>query len=483
MVFSSTIFIFLFLPVVLLLSFLSRKKFNNLVLLFASLFFYAWGETIYVLIMVVSIFINYFFGLLIERFRKDKVVKWLLFCAVTLNMGMLGWFKYANFCVYNINELLKTFGLSLGPVDSVHLPIGISFFTFQAVTYIVDIYRGQAKAQKNFINIALYISLFPQLIAGPIVRYRDISSEISCRSIRLDKFAEGVRRFIVGMGKKVIIANPMGEVTDQIMAIPAEGLTFSLAWLGAVCYSLQIYFDFSGYSDMAIGLGRMFGFTFPENFRYPYIARSIREFWTRWHISLSSWFKDYLYIPLGGNRVSPLRTYVNLYIVFFLCGLWHGASWNFVMWGMLHGGFLVLERIGLSKLLNLLPPPIQHAYALLVILIGWVFFRIDNFFDIVVYLKSMFGFAAGNGVEYHLALYLDKQKIAALIVGIFFCMPAANLYTAAKSRIFPLKNRAGAYAFQWCGMFIESLVLILIFFLSSILIASGTYNPFIYFRF
>ena len=326
MVFSSILFIFLFLPFTLSLYFLVGKKHRNIFLLFASLIFYAWGEGIYLLIMLVSIFINYLCGLLIDNHRGTNKSRGYLTIAVVLNLGILSFFKYANFVVNNLNSILSGLGLGQLFLPPVHLPIGISFFTFQALSYVIDVYRNKAPVQKNILNLGLYISLFPQLIAGPIVRFSHIAKQIVSRTTSRANFTEGIRRFLFGLAKKVLIANPLALVTDQIYALPTSELTIGLAWLGTFCYTIQIYFDFSGYSDMAIGLGRMFGFHFLENFNYPYICKSIREYWARWHISMTTWFRDYLYIPMGGNRRGPFRTYFNLVTVFVLCGLWHGRT-------------------------------------------------------------------------------------------------------------------------------------------------------------
>ncbi|MGD8338870.1 MAG: MBOAT family protein, partial [Desulfobacterales bacterium] len=378
MLFSSIIFLFQFLPLCLLLYFLAGKRLRNLLLLIASLVFYAWGESYYVLLMLVSILVNYLCGLMIDRYRGRQAARGFLIAAIAFNVLSISVFKYANFLVDNLNTLLSQIGA--GPIElaPIHLPIGISFFTFQAMSYAVDVYRRDAPVQRNPLNIGLYIALFPQLIAGPIIRYHDIAAQLIRRRVRLDDLSYGIERFVVGLGKKVLIANQVAIIADQVFSFPYETLTPGVAWLGVLCYTLQIYFDFSGYSDMAIGIGRMFGFHFLENFNYPYISRSIREFWRRWHISLSSWFRDYLYIPLGGNHRGPLRTYLNLLIVFFLCGLWHGASWNFVIWGLLHGLFLVIERLGFEKILNRWWSPLRYLYVMLVVCTGWVFFRAEN---------------------------------------------------------------------------------------------------------
>jgi len=347
MLFSEPVFVFLFLPLLLLGYALTPRAAQNTLLLLASLLFYAWGEGFFVLVMLGSIAFNYLVGLLLEAGRGRRRLRPLaLLLGVAGNLALLIVFKYAGFLVTNLNLLLAGLKLPALPVPALHLPIGISFFTFQAMSYVIDVYRDRIPVQKHPLRIALYIALFPQLIAGPIVRYQHIARQLTRRVVTRPGLAEGIRRFILGLGKKMLLANVLAVPVDKIFAIPAHQLTTSVAWLGVVCYALQIYFDFSGYSDMAIGLGRMFGFRFLENFRYPYLARTITDFWRRWHISLSSWFRDYVYIPLGGNRRGPLRTYRNLVIVFLLCGLWHGASWTFVAWGLFHGLFLAIERLG-----------------------------------------------------------------------------------------------------------------------------------------
>lgn len=345
MVFSSTAFLFLFLPIVLVLHFVLRGvRFRNVLLLLASLLFYAWSEQGIVLLLIASIVLNYSFGLGIDRCKDSAQARTLLIAAIAMNLAVLAYFKYTSFLIGNLNWLLAQFHWSEIKAPKIHLPAGISFFTFHAISYIVDIYRRSASAQRNPIKLALYFDFFPQLIAGPIVRYHDIESQLDRRSITLDDVSIGIQRFVIGLAKKMLVANTLAQPADEIFAIAMPQLTPGVAWLGIVCYTLQIYFDFSGYSDMAIGLARVFGFRFLENFNYPYVARSIREFWRRWHISLSNWFRDYLYIPLGGNRCSPRRQYFNLLVVFSLCGLWHGASLNFLIWGLFHGAFLVLER-------------------------------------------------------------------------------------------------------------------------------------------
>lgn len=471
MVFSSTVFIFIFLPFVILGNYLLKKNFRNLFLLFSSLFFYAWGEQYLVLLMISSICVNYLLGILIYKsVEKDQNTTSLLMLSlgVVINLSVLIYFKYSDFILDNLKDLNIDLGWN---VKEIALPIGVSFFTFQNISYLIDVYRKEVKAQENLIHLGLYISLFPQLIAGPIVRYIDIQKEIIQRKIPKELFKEGVRRFIRGLGKKVIIANTVALLGDKIFMISPNDISTPMAWLGIICYSLQIYFDFSGYSDMAIGLGKMLGFNFKENFNYPYIAKSIQDFWRRWHISLSTWFRDYLYIPLGGNRKGLFRTYLNLIIVFFITGLWHGASWNFVIWGLFHGFFLLLERsiqINLPKKLNFL----RHIYLLFVVLIGWVFFRIEDITQAFSFLRKMFSFT--GGVDYSPLMYLDTYSIITIAIGFLFSTPIRKLISSRFNSIFKLE-------------FFNTLIrdtLYLIFFIFTIMeLAQSTYNPFIYFRF
>ena len=479
MVFSSVTFLFLFLPVVLGIYFLTPTRLKNHVLLVASLIFYAWGEKVFVLVMVFSILLNYASALLIERYRERKRDRLVLIISLVANLALLIGFKYANFLADNLNVLLRMVGAATITLQPIHLPIGISFFTFHAISYVVDVYRKEVKADPNPAGIALYITLFSQLVAGPILRYHDVAGQIAQRFVALDDFAEGVRRFIIGFGKKMLIANTLAVPADAIFGLPPGSLTVSVAWLGAICYALQLYFDFSGYSDMAIGLGRMFGFKFNENFNYPYISQSVTEFWRRWHISLSSWFRDYLYIPLGGNRYGSARTYGNLIFVFFICGLWHGASWSFIFWGLFHGALLVVERLVLNDGLKRAWPAVRHAYLIFVVLIGWVFFRADNLSHAVVYLSAMFGVAQITAAASPLALYLNAEVVLMLLIGVFACMP---IFPAVRGQVVaghwkklatdqPLV--AGAQLALYIG----------IFSLSVLWLASGTHNPFIYFRF
>jgi alginate O-acetyltransferase complex protein AlgI len=479
MVFSSLIFLFLFLPLVLSGYFLMRgTAARNTFLLLASLFFYAWGELSFLWVMILSIICNYAFAILVENQREKPSGKVMLFLAVLFNLSLLATFKYAAFLTSDLNSVLRVLHVHLLRLPQIALPLGISFFTFHSLSYVIDVYRRQAKAQRNPINLALYISLFPQLVAGPIIRYHDVSDQLTKRSITLDKFAEGVRRFCFGLGKKMLIANTLALPCDKIFALPTNELTTSIAWLGVLCYTLQIYFDFSGYSDMAIGLGLMFGFRFLENFNFPYISQSIKEFWRRWHISLSNWFKDYLYIPLGGNRGGDLKTCLNLLTVFFLCGLWHGASWNFVIWGLYHGAFLGMERSGLDKFINKLWAPFRHAYALLVVMIGWVFFRADTLKQAGAFLATMIGFRTADNAIYSLSYFLNSEVAFVLGIGIIASTPLfRNLVLSGSEQAGKLLLPPPVLAVT------RVTILALVMSLSICEMACGTYNPFIYFRF
>ena len=474
MIFSSSIFLFLFLPTILVFYFLSPKKIKNLVLLIASLFFYAWGEMQYIWVLLISIIGNYFFGILIGKFLDEKKsinLKLVISAAIIFNLSLLGYYKYANFLIDNLNHLLN-----LGIIyHKVHLPIGISFFTFHSISYIVDIYRKKVVPQKNIFDLALYISLFPQLVAGPIVRYNAIVNYLDGSKRRHNWFiaAYGIRRFIIGLGKKVILANPLGEIADAVFALPVNDISTSLAWMGIFCYSLQIFYDFSGYSDMAIGLARIFGFKFTENFNYPYISRSIKEFWRRWHISLSTWFRDYLYIPLGGNKCGIYRQYFNLILVFFLCGFWHGASWSFVVWGLFHGSFLVLERTKFGDLIQKLPGAMGNFYAILVVTLSWVFFRSPDLTYAVSYLHSMFGGAEVATISGEIGKLINSHfNKMIMVIAILMIAPVSTIITKKLS----LKK---LIIFSYLRDFWLIFVLIVIL----IRLAAGTHNPFIYFQF
>ena len=478
MIFSSTLFIFFFLPLVLLSYLLAGSKFRNFVLFIASLFFYAWGETVYVVVMLLSIVANYFFGLGIGRVQeRGEKGGWVLCWAVLANIGLLGFFKYADL----LRPYLAAVEWLPPAMQPSHLPMGISFFTFQAISYVVDVYRKVTPPQRNILHMGLFIALFPKLMAGPIVRYHDIVEQLAKRTIRVEDFATGIERFVFGLSKKVLIANPLGNMADLIFALQVSTLSTLTAWLGIICYTLQLYFDFSGYSDMAIGLGRMFGFSFLENFNYPYISRSIQEFWRRWHISLSNWFRDYLYIPLGGNRFSSMRTSVNLFIVFLFCGMWHGASWNFIVWGLLHGFFLILERGIFGRTLQAAPLPLRHFYFLFVIMNAWVFFRLDNLPQIWAYLSALYGFASSHAIHPVIHVAMDVSFYFTLMAGVILAMP---IYPACKRLL--LSARLAPSISKIAGPSVSLLKICLLgglLLFSSTSLIVGAYNPFIYFRF
>lgn len=464
MLFSSMTFVFMFLPIVCALYLLSNKRFHNPILLAASIIFYAWGEPKYLAIMLLTILINYAGAIAVEKFNSHK--KFWLISTIVVDLGLLIYFKYFNFIIDNINNL---FHAHISALDVI-MPIGISFYTFQALSYVIDVFRGDCKAQKDVYKLALYICLFPQLIAGPIVKYHDVAEQIEDREVNFDKVNIGVKRFIIGLSKKMLIANTLGAIADKIFTQPADTFSPLVAWLGSISYTLQLYYDFSGYSDMAIGLGLIFGFQFMENFNYPYISKSITEFWRRWHISLSTWFKQYLYIPLGGNRISKNRTYINLGIVFLLTGVWHGASWNFVFWGLWNGFFIILEKMtGWHNDTDKVPVKIlKHIYTIFVFVLGWVMFRADNMTYAWTYLKNMFGLVPVHDITYTMMYYVDNVEIVTLLAGILCAMPIF------KNMIY-VENKAAKLAVNvW---------LMVLFILSSAAIAASTYNPFIYFRF
>ena len=482
MVFSSITFIFFFLPIVLSLYFLIPERFRNPFLIGASLTFYAWEEGKYVLAIVFYMVFNYYFGVLIEKYRFElsdqgrKKAKYALAVSLALNLGVLIFFKYLGFIVANINLLMRFTGYSLGQ-PKIHLPIGISFFAFQAIAYIIDVYRRDVKAQESIITFSMYESLFPKLLAGPIVRYRDVESQVDNHPVTVEMFSQGVQRFMLGFGKKVLIANSVGMVADQIFSMSVAQLSFSLSWLGVICYTLQIYFDFSGYSDMAIGIGKMLGFEFLENFRYPYISKSVREFWRRWHISFSTWLRDYLYVPLGGNRKGAGRTLINLIIVFFFCGLWHGAKWTFVIWGLWHGLFLIVERTRFGKLLDS-NKSLGHIYTLWVVSTGWVFFRSESLSYAANYLCALIGL--GKGV--HSAfMFLDLKTSLAISLGMIGSTPVTEKIKALLQR----GEVSGPFfrAVVRCSSILSLIYVYAVFALSVIFVSMSTYNPFIYFQF
>ena len=460
MVFSSITFLFIFLPVTLLLYYIVPGKLKNFVLLLVSLIFYAWGEPIYVFLMLYSILFNYWMGLLMEKHEALK--KEILVFSVIINLFLLGFFKYYGFLVSNINAI---FHLSL-PIREIALPIGISFYTFQALSYIIDLGRGRFKAQKNFIAFATYITMFPQLIAGPIVRYEEIRTQMMKRTLSLERFGTGALRFIVGLSKKVLLANMIGSLFDAVQAM-GSGVSVLSAWLGAVAFTFQIYFDFSGYSDMAIGLGDMLGFHFSENFDYPYASASVTDFWRRWHISLGTWFREYVYIPLGGNRVSTWKHIRNILVVWFLTGLWHGAAWNFVFWGLYYGILLLFEKYVLNKIK--LPKFLRWAMMILAVIIGWVFFSANDLSSAFAALGAMFGIGTSAGVD-SAALYYLKTYGILLILCAFFSLPLANLI---------VKHWKKSTTLRVVLIAIAMILLVL----STACLVSENYNPFLYFRF
>lgn len=464
MLFSSTIFLFLFLPIVLGLYYILPNRFRNFLLLLASLFFYTWGEQKLVVLIVASTLVDYTAAIIIDKgFKKTG-----LYLSVLFNLSMLIYFKYASFAFENLNSLLEFLSIDTVKLDSllyVSLPIGISFYTFQTMSYTIDVYRGNVKANYKLIDFACYVTLFPQLIAGPIIKYKEVEKQLVKRSFSLQQFSDGISRFIIGLAKKVIIANNCAFFVDAIFLLPVSELDLLTAWLGVIAFTIQVYFDFSGYSDMAIGLGKMFGFDFLENFNYPYISRSISEFWRRWHISLSSWFKDYVYIPLGGSRVSEIRTYVNLVSVFFITGLWHGSKWTYVLWGLTHGMFMLIEKAFLSKLLSKYKI-LSHCYMILALLVSFPIFRCESVPEAFSYIGKMFSFSFNSNIEY-INFYFTTEVKLALFTGVIFSMPVF-VFFEEKFLTKPV---------------VKKTFLISVFLLSIVYVSISTYNPFIYFRF
>ena len=483
MLFTEPTFLFVFLPVLLALYALPLPK--NGLLLVASIVFYATGGGTFTWLMLGSIAANYLAALRIDALGDTAAATRLLRITVATNLLVLGVFKYAGFVMINVNAALSMAAVTPMPVPAIALPIGISFFTFHAISYVVDVKRGHAVAQKGPVAAALYLLLFPQLIAGPIIRYRDIAAQLTARVVSTADLAYGARRFIIGLAKKMLVANIVAGPADQIFALPVAELTAPLAWLGVTCYTLQIYFDFSGYSDMAIGLGRLFGFRFPENFRYPYAAASVQDFWRRWHISLSSWFRDYVYVPLGGNRGSAGRTHVNLVTVFFLCGLWHGASWTFVIWGLFHGAFLVMERLWAHDPRtpqSLVRRAGGHVYALLVVMVGWVLFRADTLAGAGGVLRAMAGFGEGAPTTYGWWWHVTPELAVAFGCGVVGATPLlSTLASRWRTGGAAAGNVGGALA--WAPSALATLALAVLLGASIMLSAARTYSPFIYFRF
>jgi len=482
MLFSSPLFLFLFLPVVLLLYFLIWRKLRNYLLLVASLVFFAWGGVSYTALLLISITFNYFFGLGIGKNPGSRKSRIYLAAGVMVNVLFLGVFKYADFVVDNLNVLTGILKFKPFGDPGLILPVGISFYTFHSLSYLIDVYRKVADTQKNPFSLGLYIAFFPQLIAGPILRYHDIAPQIKARTINSTSFSYGIRRFITGLGKKVLLANNMGFVADTVFGTPVDQLSGTLAWIGLITYALQIYFDFSGYSDMAIGLGKMFGFTFMENFNYPYVSRSIKEFWRRWHISLSTWFRDYLYLPLGGNRVSKYRTYFNLILVFFITGLWHGASWTFVIWGFIHGTFLIIERISKNKFPNTLWRPLQHVYTLFVVLLAWVLFRADNISYAWSYYGILFGNASVHPDMMIFSKFINKEFYIFFIISILSASGfLVKTHTYLNEKMENLQTQSVFLVESY--RIVQYIFLIGIFIACSVYLITSTYNPFIYYRF
>ena len=468
MLFSSIVFLFTFLPAVVILYYLLPVRFRNVILLLASLVFYAWGEPVYLFLMLLSILFNYFSGLDIARNLQDKrAAKRSLVFNLIINLAVLGFFKYEGFVLDTLNGIL--------PVHiSYHalpLPIGISFYTFQILSYIIDVYRGNVKVQTNLPNFALYVTMFPQLIAGPIVQYADVDEQLASREVSRTKFGEGSMYFIRGLAKKVLLANTSGMIFTEVSGLAKGNIAVVTAWLGAFAYMFQIYFDFSGYSDMAIGLGKMFGFEFNMNFNYPYVSKSITEFWRRWHISLSSWFRDYVYIPLGGNRVSKIKHIRNLLIVWFLTGLWHGAAWNFVAWGLYYGVILIIEKYLLSPVLDRLPDVVRHIYSIVLVVIGWVLFFSSSFGQAADYIRVMFG-AGAHGFADRESMYLLTSNLILWLILIFGSTPLVHFRYEHMLR-----------TKKWNTTIINSVVYAALFIVCIAYLVTETYNPFLYFRF
>ncbi|MEG0806029.1 MAG: MBOAT family O-acyltransferase [Lachnospiraceae bacterium] len=469
MVFSSILFLFQFLPVVLILYFICGKLIHsvqakNMVLFITSLFFYAWGEPIYVLLMIFSTLVDFYHGGKVEKYMEQgnkNRAKMHVMWSVMINLALLGFFKYTDFFIAIINQVTKA---DL-PLLNLPLPIGISFYTFQTMSYTIDIYRGEAKAQKNMISFGTYVALFPQLIAGPIVRYQTIAAELENRKVTWEGLASGVRIFIIGLGKKVLIANNVGLLWDNVKTMGNSQISVLTAWLGILAYFFQIYFDFSGYSDMAIGLGRMFGFHFPDNFNYPYMSKSITEFWRRWHISLGTWFREYVYIPLGGNKKGPVKQVRNILIVWILTGIWHGANWNFLLWGLYFGVLLLLEKFVWGKMLEKIPVFFRHCYAIFCVIIGWVLFAFDSLNQGVEYLQILFGSGGVAGINSEFPYLLMTNVLLLLIAAI-------------ASTDLPKKFVRGFHLEKY-----EILFMAAVFILSVAYLVDATYNPFLYFRF
>jgi len=444
---------------------------KNVILLLGSLFFYAWGEPVYVFLMLFSTCMDFVLGKLIGANRGRPAAKLFLVTSIVVNLLVLGFFKYADFLLHSINLVLGT----QIPLLELGLPIGISFYTFQTMSYTIDVYRGEVKVQRNLLDFAVFVTMFPQLIAGPIVKYRQVENSLHVRRVDVEKISDGAKRFVIGLAKKVLIANSVGELWNQIAGMEYSGMSMLTAWIGIIAFAFQIYFDFSGYSDMAIGLGNIMGFRFPENFNYPYISASVSEFWRRWHISLGSWFRDYVYIPLGGNRKGKGRQIFNIFVVWILTGIWHGAGYNFILWGLWFALFLVLEKIFLEKVLSALPKPVGRIYTWLVVLTGWVFFSLDTPAQAVIYIKALFGLEGGAVFDGH-SLFLLGEYAVLFIIAAVSSTPLISIL------IKKIKNQGSGYSvaiYRFCEKFFVPVLLIL----SIAFIVEASYNPFLYFRF
>lgn len=496
MMFSSPAFLFLFFPIVISVHWICGHKARNIFLLLSSLIFYAWGEGKYVILLLLSIVANYFFGILIDRYRSPITAKIILFSTLIVNLGILIYFKYAAFFLQALIDICPFPITSLGAADSTHLPIGLSFFTFQAIAYNIDVNREMCEPQRNPFKFALFMAMFPKITAGPIIRYSEIAPDLNKRTFSSELFVSGIERFIYGLGKKVLLANVLAKTVEPIFLLPGSDLTAGLAWLGIVCYTFQIYFDFSGYSDMAIGLGRMLGFNIQENFNYPYISQSITEFWRRWHMSLSNWFKDYLFIPLsyalitkkvrlrmaqGVDNSAPLRTIGAVVVVFTLCGLWHGASWNFIVWGVMHGLLIAIEGTLLRKSLKKCPRFIKHLYSFMAIMLTWVFFRTATLSSARDYFKALLGFSQGDGVIAYASYYLDNELIFTLVIALTVSMPLIKWFRNCQATILDLQKMSEMQTVIITSGKIG--VLSIIFAYSLVALAAGTYNPFLYYQF
>lgn len=487
MLFSAPIFLFLFLPIVLAGYGLVGRRLRNLFLLGASIFFYTWGEGRYVVLLIFSIFLNFTFGILAARYRDSSKGRLIIWLALFMNLGALVWYKYAAFIAGNINFILSSIEVPPVQIQNQDLPLGLSFFTFQAIAYVLDVYREETAPQQSLIKFALFMSLFPKLAAGPIIRHGEVAEDLTDRKIDHELFSSGVRRFVIGLGKKVLIADTIAKTTEKIFAIPGQDLPSDLAWLGIICYSLQIYFDFSGYSDMAIGLGRMLGFKIQENFNYPYIACSLTDFWRRWHISLSTWFRDYLFVPLSyalmtdrirkkigeGNYKTNYRSFFSIVMVFTLCGFWHGAGYNFIAWGMLHGVILGLESLWLGKVIKKWKAPLQHAYLLFIVTMAWVLFRSPGVKSASSYFKALAGFTSPNSIYYHISLYLNTELLVVLLAGVVGAAPFSKV----------IREYFERDSMQRLIPFAEAAFIIVILLASFASLAGSTFSPFIYQKF